>query len=173
MPGGGRLTIEVANKVLDADYARQHAEVTPGDYVMLAVSDTGSGMPPDVLVRAFEPFFTTKEEGRGTGLGLAMVHGFVKQSGGHVNIYSEVGEGTTVRLYLPRAIGAVLPASRSAVPMELPRGSATILVVEDDSAVREACTAILRDLGYRVLEAADGPEALRVFGETMRRSTCC
>jgi signal transduction histidine kinase/FixJ family two-component response regulator len=165
MPGGGRLTIEVANKVLDADYARQHAEVTPGDYVMLAVSDTGSGMPPDVLIRAFEPFFTTKEEGRGTGLGLAMVHGFVKQSGGHINIYSEVGEGTTVRLYLPRAIGAVMPAPRGVAPAELPRGSATILAVEDDPAVREACSAILRDLGYRVLEAADGPEALRVFGE--------
>jgi signal transduction histidine kinase/CHASE3 domain sensor protein/ActR/RegA family two-component response regulator len=165
MPGGGRLTIELANKVLDADYARQHVEVTPGDYVMLAVSDTGTGMPSDILARAFEPFFTTKDEGRGTGLGLAMVHGFVKQSGGHVNIYSEVGEGTTVRLYLPRAVGAVLPASRSAAPADLPRGNATILVVEDEAAVREACVAILRDLGYRVLEAADGLEALRVFGE--------
>jgi len=165
MPDGGRLTIEVANKVLDTDYARQHVEVTPGDYVMLAVSDTGTGMPPDVLARAFEPFFTTKDEGRGTGLGLAMVHGFVKQSGGHINIYSEAGEGTTVRLYLPRAIGAVLPASRIAAPADLPRGTATILVVEDEPAVREACVAILRDLGYRVLEAADGLEALRVFGE--------
>jgi CheY-like chemotaxis protein len=151
--------------VLDSDYARQHAEVTAGDYVMLAVSDTGTGMPPDVLARAFEPFFTTKDEGRGTGLGLAMVHGFVKQSGGHISIYSEAGEGTTVRLYLPRAVGAVLPASRIAAPADLPRGTATILVVEDEPAVREACVAILRDLGYRVLEAADGLEALRVFGE--------
>jgi signal transduction histidine kinase/CheY-like chemotaxis protein len=165
MPGGGRLTIELANKVLDRDYARQHMEVVPGDYVMLAVSDTGTGMPPEVLARAFEPFFTTKEEGRGTGLGLAMVHGFVKQSGGHVNIYSEVGEGTTVRLYLPRAVGAALPVLRGEAPADLPRGTATILVVEDEAAVREACVAILRDLGYRVLEAADGLESLRVFGE--------
>jgi CheY-like chemotaxis protein len=169
MPGGGRLTIEVANKVLDADYARGHAEVAPGDYVMLAVSDTGSGMPPDVLARVFEPFFTTKEEGRGTGLGLAMVHGFVKQSGGHINIYSEIGEGTTVRIYLPRAAGSVLAAPRSSVPAELPRGSATILVVEDEPAVREVCVATLRELGYRVLEAGDGPEALRVFGENDAR----
>ena len=165
MPGGGRLTIELANKVLDTDYARQHAEVVPGDYVMLAVSDTGTGMAPQTLVRVFEPFFTTKDEGRGTGLGLAMVHGFVKQSGGHINIYSEVSEGTTVRLYLPRAVGAALPVLRSGAPADLPRGAATILVVEDDSAVREACVAILRDLGYRVLEATDGPEALRVFGD--------
>lgn len=170
MPSGGRLTIEVANKVLDADYARQHVEVAAGDYVMLAVSDTGSGMSPEVLARVFEPFFTTKGEGRGTGLGLAMVHGFAKQSGGHVKIYSEVGEGTTVRLYLPRAIGAVVPASqRAGAPVNLPRGSATILVVEDEPAVREACVAILRDLGYRVLEAADGPEALRVFGENQAK----
>ncbi len=165
MSAGGRLTIEVANKVLDADYARQHVEVTSGDYVMLAVSDTGTGMPAEVLAGAFEPFFTTKDDGRGTGLGLAMVHGFVKQSGGHIKIYSEVGEGTTVRLYLPRAVGAVVPVLRSGAPADLPRGSATILVVEDEPAVRDACVAILRDLGYRVLEAGDGPEALRVFGE--------
>jgi CheY-like chemotaxis protein len=166
MPGGGRLTIEVANKVLDADYAAQHAEVSPGDYVMLAVSDTGTGMTPEVLARVFEPFFTTKPPGRGTGLGLAMVFGFAKQSGGHVKIYSEPGEGTTVRLYLPRAVGVTLPAIvRPSAPMELPRGSATVLVVEDDAAVREVTAAILRELGYRVLEAGDGPEALRVFGE--------
>jgi CheY-like chemotaxis protein len=165
MSSGGHLTIEVANKVLDADYARQHVEVTPGDYVMLAVSDTGIGMPPDILARAFEPFFSTKDDGRGTGLGLAMVHGFVKQSGGHIKIYSEVGEGTTVRLYPPRAVGAVVPVLRSGAPADLPRGSATILVVEDEPAVRDACVAILRDLGYRVLEAGDGLEALRVFGE--------
>jgi signal transduction histidine kinase/FixJ family two-component response regulator len=166
MPGGGRLTIEVANKVLDYDYARQHAEVTQGDYVMLAVSDTGSGMPPDVVARAFEPFFTTKPQGMGTGLGLAMVFGFVKQSGGHVKIYSETGEGTTVRLYLPRAVGMEPARSpRDEAPVELPHGAATILVVEDDAAVREVAVEMLRDLGYRVLAAADGPEALRVFGE--------
>ena len=166
MPDGGRLTIELANKVLDAEYARHHAEVSPGDYVMVAVSDTGSGMPPDVLARVFEPFFTTKEPGKGTGLGLAMVYGFAKQSGGHVKIYSEAGQGTTVRLYLPRAIGAAVPAmQRSVAPIDLPHGSATVLVVEDEPAVREVTVQILRDLGYRVLEAGNGEEALRVFGD--------
>ncbi len=165
MPGGGRLTIELANKVLDDDYARRHAEVTAGDYVMLAVSDTGHGMTPDILARVFEPFFTTKPDGRGTGLGLAMVFGFVKQSGGHVKLYSEPGEGTTVRLYLPRAIGApVQNATRSNPPVDLPRGSATILVVEDEPSVREVAVAILTDLGYRVLQASDGDEGLLVFG---------
>lgn len=165
MPGGGRLTIELANKVLDADYARGHAEVVAGDYVMVAVSDTGCGMAPELVARVFEPFFTTKTEGRGTGLGLAMVFGFVKQSGGHVKIYSEPGEGTSVKIYLPRAIQN-LPstAQRSAVPADLPRGSATILVVEDEAGVREIAVAILRSLGYRVLEAPDGDEGLRVFG---------
>ncbi len=165
MPGGGRLTIELANKVLDDDYARRHAEVTAGDYVMLAVSDTGHGMTPEILDRVFEPFFTTKPDGRGTGLGLAMVFGFVKQSGGHVKLYSEPGEGTTVRLYLPRAIG--VPAqnvARSNPPVDLPRGSATILVVEDEPSVREVAVAILTDLGYRVLQASDGDEGLLVFG---------
>ncbi len=165
MPGGGRLTIELANKVLDETYAATHAEVEAGDYAMLAVSDTGHGMTPDVVARVFEPFFTTKAEGKGTGLGLAMVFGFVKQSGGHVKIYSEPGEGTTVRLYLPRATHAAPAASRLGnAPIELPRGSATVLVVEDEPAVREIAVAILSDLGYRVLEAADGEEGLRVFG---------
>ena len=165
MPSGGRLTIELVNKVLDEEYARDHAEVTPGDYVMLAVSDTGHGMTPDVVARVFEPFFTTKPEGKGTGLGLAMVFGFVKQSGGHVKIYSEPGEGTTVRLYLPRAVGAEVSArQRTGTPVQLPRGSGTVLVVEDEPAVREIAIAILGDLGYRVLEAADGEDALRVFG---------
>ena len=167
MPRGGRLTIEVANQGLDPNYARRHAEVVPGDYVMLAVSDTGTGMSRDVLARVFEPFFTTKEPGKGTGLGLAMVFGFAKQSGGHVNIYSEPGKGTAVRLYLPRAIGIELPGTkRITVPVELPRGLATILVVEDDDDVREVAVAMLRDLGYRVLTAADGAEALRIFGES-------
>jgi signal transduction histidine kinase/CheY-like chemotaxis protein len=165
MPGGGRLTIELGNVVLDEEYASRHAEVTAGDYAMLAVSDTGHGMTPEVKARVFEPFFTTKPDGKGTGLGLAMVFGFVKQSGGHVNIYSEPGEGTTVRIYLPRALRPILaPAQRSGSPIALPRGSATVLVVEDEAAVREIACAILGDLGYRVLEAADGEEALRVFG---------
>ncbi|CAO4144637.1 CHASE3 domain-containing protein [Methylorubrum aminovorans] len=165
MPGGGRLTIELGNKVLDHEYARHHAEVVPGDYAMVAVSDTGHGMTSEVVKRVFEPFFTTKPDGKGTGLGLAMVFGFVKQSGGHVKIYSEPGEGTTVKLYLPRAIGIVAAAGqRTGTPVELPRGSATVLVVEDEAAVREIACAILSDLGYRVLEAADGEEALRIFG---------
>ncbi len=166
MPGGGRLTIELANKVLDDEYARRHAEVTAGDYTMVAVSDTGHGMTPDIVARVFEPFFTTKADGRGTGLGLAMVFGFVKQSGGHVKIYSEPGEGTTVRLYLPRAIGAAATLlSRVSAPVELPRGSATILIVEDEPAVREVAVGILSELGYHVLEAGDGEDGLRVFGQ--------
>lgn len=165
MPGGGRLTIELGNKVLDEAYARDQAEVTPGDYAMVAVSDTGHGMAPDVVKRVFEPFFTTKPDGKGTGLGLAMVFGFVKQSGGHVKVYSEPGQGTTVKIYLPRALMAVSPAAtRSSAPIDLPRGSATVLVVEDEAAVREVACAILSDLGYRVLEAADGEEGLRMFG---------
>jgi CheY-like chemotaxis protein len=165
MPGGGRLTIELTNQVLDQQYARNHAEVTPGDYVMIAVSDTGHGMTPDIVARVFEPFFTTKTEGRGTGLGLAMVFGFVKQSGGHVKIYSEPGEGTSVKIYLPRAVGSVSPVGqRTAAPADLPRGSATILVVEDEAGVREIAVAILRSLGYRVIEAPDGDEGLLMFG---------
>jgi CheY-like chemotaxis protein len=153
------------NKVLDEEYARSHAEVTPGDYVMVAVSDTGHGMTPDVVARVFEPFFTTKTEGRGTGLGLAMVFGFVKQSGGHIKVYSEPGEGTSVKIYLPRAVGGQIPnMQRSGVPADLPRGSATVLLVEDEAGVREIAGAILRSLGYHVLEAPDGDEGLRVFG---------
>ena len=163
MPGGGRLTIELANMAIDADYAGHHAELSPGDYVVLAVSDTGHGMTREVAARVFEPFFTTKPDGKGTGLGLAMVFGFVKQSGGHVKIYSEPGHGTTVRIFLPRAAAA--PAiERPDLPADLPHGTATILLVEDEPAVREVATEILRGLGYRVLDAADGEEALRVFG---------
>jgi len=165
MQSGGRLTIELSNKVLDAEYAGQHAEVTAGEYVMLAVSDTGHGMTQEVAARVFDPFFTTKPDGKGTGLGLAMVFGFVKQSCGHVKIYSEPGEGTTVRIYLPRAAGAAAPGQRSLSPVDVPRGSAMVLVVEDEPAVREIAVAILGDLGYRVIEAADAEEALRVFGE--------
>jgi signal transduction histidine kinase/ActR/RegA family two-component response regulator len=169
MAGGGRLTIELANKTLDAEYAAAHAELRPGDYAMVAVSDTGHGMTPEVLSRAFEPFFTTKDDGQGTGLGLPMVFGFAKQSGGHVKIYSEPNEGTTVRLYLPRAVGAAAQARPLDRPAQVPRGTATVLVVEDEAAVRDIAVTILRDLGYQVVEAADAEQALRVFGEQSAR----
>jgi PAS domain S-box-containing protein len=165
MPGGGRLTVETENAVLDQAYAKRHAEVAPGSYAMVAVSDTGTGMPPDVFERAFEPFFTTKEVGRGTGLGLSMVYGFVKQSGGHIKIYSEPGRGTTVKLYFPRARVERTGAERrllSGIEPEgaLPRGRETVLVVEDQEDVRDFVTHALEELGYRVLTAADGRRAL-------------
>ncbi len=162
MPDGGKLVIETANIHLDAEYAAHNLEVTPGDFVMLAVTDTGTGMPPDVLERAFEPFFSTKEPGKGSGLGLSMIYGFAKQSGGHAKLYSEVGHGTTVRLYLPRAAGEAEPRdSRAAATSAEPHGNETILVVEDSAQVRELVASQLGDLGYRVLEAADGPQALK------------
>jgi PAS domain S-box-containing protein len=164
MPAGGRLTIETSNSRLDATYAAGNVEVTPGDYVMLAVSDTGTGMTPGVLERAFEPFFTTKEVGKGTGLGLSMVYGFAKQSGGHVKIYSEVGHGTTIRLYLPRAAaGEVTTFEAAATPAPMPRGQEKVLVVEDDPAVRRVVVTQLAELGYHVLEAEDGQKALTMI----------
>ena len=165
MQGGGRLTLETANARLDADYAERHAEVVPGQYAMVAVTDTGGGISPADLKRVFEPFFTTKEKGKGTGLGLAMVYGFVKQSAGHVSIYSEQGQGTTVRLYLPRATAADGPAPDA--PGEgLPKGGrGIILLVEDDDSVRQYAATQLRFFGYTVIEAADGPSALAVIGQ--------
>jgi CheY-like chemotaxis protein len=164
MPAGGKLTIETGNTHLDKDYAIRNAEVTPGDYVMLAVTDTGTGMPPEVIEHAFEPFFTTKEIGKGSGLGLSMIYGFAKQSGGHLKIYSELGHGTTVRLYLPRLSAEAAPATTAlAGPADHPRGGETILVVEDDADVRRFVVGQLRDLGYRVLEAADGPSAQTIL----------
>jgi PAS domain S-box-containing protein len=161
MDGEGRLTIELGNASLDDDYARSHAEVTPGQYVMLAVSDTGSGMSPEVMEKVFEPFFSTKAEGKGSGLGLSMVYGFVKQSGGHVKIYSEVGHGTTIRLYLPRALQAEDVEVRLA-DAPVVGGAETVLVVEDDAEVRETVVEMLRELGYRVLKAVDAQSALSV-----------
>src|SRR6185437_11142701 len=146
----------------DDAYAEQHSEVAPGQYVMLAISDTGIGMSPEVLARVFEPFFTTKPEGKGTGLGLAQAYGFVKQSGGHIKIYSELGEGTTVKLYLPRTRRAQDVAdSASLKPAE--GGSERILVVEDDEGVRAAVVDMLTDLGYRVSRAENAEEALKAL----------
>jgi len=161
MPEGGRLTLETANSPLDAATAAAHG-VAPGDYVCIAVRDTGTGMPPEVVEKAFEPFFTTKDIGQGTGLGLSQVYGFVKQSGGHVAIDSQVGKGTTVTLHFPRHTGERVPEaaqSRAAAPAA--RDGETILVVEDDSDVRQSTTEMVRDLGYRVLSAEDGQAALR------------
>jgi CheY-like chemotaxis protein len=164
MPGGGALTIETANVFLDEDYAEQHVDVSSGEYVMLAVSDTGTGMTPAVAARALEPFFTTKPAGQGTGLGLSQVYGFVKQSGGHIGIYSEAGFGTTVKLYLPRshdgARTRALGRDRSA---ELARGTETILIVEDNPDVRKLVRRQLSELGYTVYEAGNGPEALQLL----------
>jgi len=164
MPDGGKLVVETSNVVLSADHADVYPELNRGDYVRLSISDTGTGMPPEVRDRVFEPFFTTKELGRGTGLGLAMVYGFVKQSGGHVTLYSEVGHGTTINLYLPRTAemrecqswGAELDYGES-------RGREVILVVEDDERVRRITVTRLRMIGYEVLEAHDGPTALQVL----------
>jgi CheY-like chemotaxis protein len=161
MGDDGRLTIETANAHLDDAYARAHAEVQPCQYVMIAVTDTGSGMTPDVLARAFEPFFTTKPVGKGTGLGLSQVFGFVKQSGGHVKIYSEPGQGTTIKIYLPRHFGEGTESAVERPATPEPAVSETILVVEDDASVRAGTVAAIAELGYRVEQAADAAEALR------------
>ncbi|WP_426179118.1 ATP-binding protein [Rhizorhabdus sp. FW153] len=164
MPGGGALTIETANTRLDEDYSAAHAEVAPGQYVVIAVSDTGVGMSREVISRVFEPFFTTKEVGRGTGLGLSMVYGFVKQSGGHVKIYSEEGSGTTIKIYLPRLVHDIDPAESEGETLHGGRGrDEVILVAEDDDDVRAYTAEILRELGYRVIEAPDGAAALRLI----------
>jgi len=164
MPDGGKLSIETANARLDDRYSADHAEVAPGDYVVIAVSDTGTGMSRETVARVFEPFFTTKEVGKGTGLGLSMVYGFVKQSGGHVKIYSEEGDGTAVKIYLPRLLGEGVEEEDAAIAAGAPGGQdETILVVEDDDDVRAYTVEILRELGYRVLEAHDGPAALRLI----------
>jgi two-component system cell cycle sensor histidine kinase/response regulator CckA len=165
MPQGGQLTIETADAELDEAYARQHIAVEPGPYVMLAVSDTGVGMDEETQSHIFEPFFTTKEKGEGTGLGLATVYGIVKQSGGYIWFYSEMGQGTTFKVYLPRVEGAVEPLRPSVAPTESLQGSETILVVEDDKGVRTLVHDALEMDGYNMLEACDGQEALRVCEE--------
>ena len=163
MPDGGGLIIETRNTQLDVDYARRHNDVEAGEYVMVSVTDTGTGMSPAVADRAFDPFFTTKPIGQGTGLGLSMIYGFAKQSRGHLCIYSKEGLGTTIRLYLARAYADVdlPPPTEAATPL---RGEGeTILVVEDDAAVRRLITAVLEDLGYRYLEASGAPQAMTIL----------
>ncbi|HTE35866.1 MAG TPA: ATP-binding protein, partial [Reyranella sp.] len=159
MPNGGKLLLETRNVVLDEAYAQANPDVLPGPYVMLAVSDTGTGMSKEVQDKVFEPFFTTKEVGKGSGLGMSMVYGFVKQSGGHVRIYSEEGHGTTIKLYLPPARGQAPAAVAAAAPPA--GGSETILVVEDDDLVRNFVTTQLQSLGYQTLDTSDGPSALQ------------
>ena len=162
MPNGGRLTIETANVDLDDAYAHSHIDVTPGRYVMLSVSDNGVGMSPEVKERVFEPFFTTKERDKGTGLGLSTVYGIVKQSEGNVWVYSEPGKGTTFKIYLPRVEEALEDLEKKVVTEELPHGSETILVVEDEERVRQLAVYLLENLGYKVLQACDGDDALRI-----------
>jgi CheY-like chemotaxis protein len=161
MPTGGRLTIETRNVELDEEYARTHPGARPGPHALLAVSDTGCGMTDEVKARIFEPFFTTKGPGKGTGLGLATVYGIVTQSGGHVGVYSEVGVGTTFRVYLPRADGPASGSKSKAGALAPPRGTETVLLVEDDPGVRALTRHILAGCGYAVLEAGDGDEAAR------------
>jgi signal transduction histidine kinase/ActR/RegA family two-component response regulator len=166
MPDGGNLTIETANAQLDEAYAAAHADVSAGQYVMLAVTDTGTGMTPEVVSKAFEPFFTTKPLGRGTGLGLSMVYGFVKQSGGHLAIDSDPGLGSSVKVYLPRFIREETkwaPAVHAATDTQPPARGATILVVEDDEGVRRSSVEALREMGYEVLEAGDAMDGVRLI----------
>ncbi len=165
MPSGGRLSIETARVLLDSDYARHESELKPGAYVMVAVSDTGCGMSPEIQARVFDPFFTTKEVGKGSGLGLSMVYGFAKQSGGHVKIYSEIGLGTTVKLYLPEATSRGEPSVVKPLARPVRGRGEAILVVEDDADVRAYATTALRGLGYTVHEADDGPSAVAKLKE--------
>ena len=168
MPDGGKLTIETANVTIDEYYATAESDVTPGHYVMVAVTDTGVGMTRHAIDHAFEPFFTTKEVGSGSGLGLSMIYGFVKQSGGHVTIYSEEGHGTTVKMYFPRSSGQPEEVLVDGHELEPQARGETILVVEDDADVRALTVALLGDLGYDVLEAADGGSALAMLDRTPR-----
>jgi len=164
MQAGGALTIETANTVLDEAYTAQHSEVNSGPHVMVSVTDTGVGMPPQTLSRIFEPFFTTKAPGQGTGLGLATCYGIVKQNGGSIWVYSEVGRGTTFKVYFPRVLDARAAPERPR-PVLSPGGNETLLVVEDDVAVRRVAVRILEVSGYRVFETGDPERALTLFDE--------
>jgi PAS domain S-box-containing protein len=165
MAGDGRLTIETANYLLDEAYSRENSEIQPGQYVMIAVTDTGAGMSPEIMAKAFDPFFTTKEVGKGTGLGLSLVYGFVKQSGGHIKIYSELGQGTTVKIYLPRFYGPEASTTGVRQPAAVkPAGEGqVILLVEDEERVRTLTADSLRELGYNVIEADSAAAALRAL----------
>lgn len=166
MSSGGVLTIETINTVLDEHYAAEQDEVTPGEYVMVAVSDNGEGIPKEVLPHVFDPFYSTKETGKGSGLGLSMVYGFVKQSKGHINVYSEQGHGTTIKIYIPRSKAAHQDLAEQTIRTKLvPAGDETILVVEDDKAVRDVAISLLTGLGYKVLDADCGNEALIILDE--------
>jgi two-component system, cell cycle sensor histidine kinase and response regulator CckA len=165
MPGGGRLLIETSNVELDRNYSAARPIVVPGQYVLLAVSDTGLGMDQETQARIFEPFFTTKEQGKGTGLGLSTVYGVVKQSGGFIWVYSEVGKGTSFKIYLPRVDQAI---EKGAVPQphgDAPRGTETILLAEDEQDVRELAREFLESAGYKVMQAANGQEAIRIASQ--------
>jgi CheY-like chemotaxis protein len=161
MPDGGKFIVETGNARLGAGTTPMHRDVEPGDYVLLSVTDTGCGMDPETAERAFEPFFTTKEVGKGTGLGLATCFGIVRQAGGYIWAYSEQGHGTTIKIYLPVLAAGADAAKASSGTQVLPRGMETILIAEDDEAVRTLAAACLRDLGYHVLDAPDGEAALR------------
>jgi PAS domain S-box-containing protein len=170
MPGGGKLIIKCANKVFDDIYADQNVDVAPGQYVTIAVTDTGTGMSKETLERVLEPFFTTKPVGKGSGLGLSMVHGFAKQSGGHLKIYSELGHGTTVNLHLPRAAADSMEHRETSHAVEVPvaKGLEVVLVVEDDRDLRSLTLRVLKGLGYHTIEAEDGPAACRILENTGR-----
>ncbi len=163
MPDGGLLTLEARSEILDEGFTARGEGLAPGRYVMIAVTDTGTGMPPEVCARAFEPFFTTKESGKGSGLGLSLVYGFVKQSGGHIQVHSEPGSGTSIRLYLPIDDQSVTSEGASRADPAYRGGTETVLVVEDDEGVREVVVAFLQQLGYQVLQASDAPHALELL----------
>jgi CheY-like chemotaxis protein len=163
MPGGGTLTVEATNAIFDSDQVLIEPNLEQGEYVQISVTDNGSGMPPEVLAQAFDPFFTTKPFGEGTGLGLSMVYGFAKQSAGHLSIYSEVGQGTTVRLYLPREKGEAEQILARSPVGTLPQGCETILLVEDNETVRAHVHRLLKSLKYNVIVASNGPDALEIL----------
>jgi PAS domain S-box-containing protein len=168
MPQGGRLTVHTENRTVDQSFCNEHAQIEPGDYVLVSIADTGIGIEPDVLKRVFEPFFTTKESGKGSGLGLAMVHGFAEQSAGLATIESEVGRGTTVKIFLPRCADAQAVRDDTITSRLAPGGNENILVVEDDEDLRETVVSALSQLGYRALQAANADEALRILSSGER-----